>query len=342
MKKTRRLLGLLLTLAMLATMIPVTMLSATAAPSSSAVVYVKTGGEGNGASPDAPTTLAKGINTINAAGGGTVVFVGPVEIVSNNVLGNGDTNITVKITSVHGGVDYRETADAALVFTKNWMNISAKNNFEYENLTIRMKGDNCSFFGNGYALTFGKGIEVVIDEGLDAKQAKYYPNIYGGSAHDLSATTNYPADTSVTVLSGAFRRVFPSGLGTEAKPRPSRSATIALSPDVEIKEKTGFVYSTPSPDFAAVEGTLTLINIGGKHPEFAETADTTVETAGNGHVRGIAPGAVNICADSGYGAKIDGKINHVRAKVKQHSALAANIGALLPARVFLCVGAGIV
>ncbi len=308
MKKTRRLLGLLLTLAMLATMIPVTMLSATAAPTSSAVVYVKTGGEGNGASPDAPTTLAKGVNTITAAGGGTVVFVGPVEIVSNNVLGNGDTNITVKITSVHGGVDYRETADAALVFTKNWMNISAKNNFEYENLTIRMKGDNCSFFGNGYALTFGKGIEVVIDEGLDAKQAKYYPNIYGGSAHDLSATTNYPADTSVTVLSGAFRRVFPSGLGTEAKPRPSRSATIALSPDVEIKEKTGFVYSTPSPDFAAVEGTLTLINIGGKHPAFEETADTTVETAGNGHVKGIAPGVVNICADSGYGAQIDGKM----------------------------------
>ena len=131
MKRTKRLLGLLLAVFMLATMIPVTMQTAIAAPSSGTVVYVKSGGNGNGTSPDFPTTLSKAISTLDAAGGGTAVFVGPVEIASNNVLGNGDSNITIKFTSVFGGVDYAKTADAALVFTKNWMNISAKNNFEY-------------------------------------------------------------------------------------------------------------------------------------------------------------------------------------------------------------------
>ena len=301
MKRTKRLLGLLLSVFMIASMIPVSMQTAIAAPTASSVVYVKTAGDGNGLSPDAPTTLSKGISTLTAAGGGTVVLVGPTEITANNVLGNGDPGITIKITSVYGGVDYSETADAALVFAKNWMNISSKNNFEYENLTILMKGDNCSFFGNGYALTFGKGIKVVVDEGLDAKQAKYYPNIYGGSAHDLGATTNYPADTSVAVLSGTFRRVFPSGYGTEAKPRPSLSATLTLSPDAVIKEKTGFEYNAPH---SAVEGELTLISVGGKHEAFTETPTKTVDISGNGYAYGIQPGIIMICAESGYGAKI--------------------------------------
>ncbi len=307
MKKTKKLLSVLLAVFMLATMIPVTMLNTSAAPTSNAVVYVKSGADGSGATPDSPVgSLGTAVNTVVSAGGGTVVFVGPVDIASNTVLGNGDPNITIRITSAYGGVDYRETADAALVFTKNWMNISSKNNFEYENLTILMKGENCSFFGNGYALTFGKGIKVVIDEGLDAKQTKYFPNIYGGSAHDLGATTNYPANTSVTVLSGEFRRIFPSGYGTEAKPRPSLSATLALSPDVVIKEDSGFEYNTPH---SSIEGDLTLINVGGKNATFKGTGENkTINTTGNGYVYGIAPGVIMICADSGYGAKIDGEI----------------------------------
>ncbi len=305
MKRTKRLLGLLLSVFMIASMVPLCVQTAIAAPTSSAVVYVKTAGDGNGLTPDAPTTLSKGISTITASGGGTVVLVAPTDLTGNILLGSNDPDINIKVTSVYSGIDYRKTADAALVFTKNWINVSSKNNFEYENITFLMNGNNCSFFGNGYALTMGKGVEVKLADGIDAKNVKNWPNIYGGSAHDLGGTTNYPAHTSVTVLSGTFHRIYPSGYGTEAKPRPSLSATLTLSPNVVIKEKTGFEFNAPN---SSIEGELTLINVGGKHEAFADVPTKTVEISGNGYAYGIQPGEVMICAESGYGAKIDGKI----------------------------------
>ncbi|MBR5307547.1 MAG: S-layer homology domain-containing protein [Clostridia bacterium] len=307
MKKTAKLLSVILAVIMMTTMIPVTMLNSMAAPTSSTVVYIMADGSGNGTAPDKPTTLVKAITTLDAAGGGTIVLVGPTNLTSNILLGNNSPDITIKVTSVYGGVDYRETANAALVFTKDWINVSSKNVFEYENINFLMQGANCSFFGNGFPLTFGKGVKVIIAEGRDAKDVKNYPNIYGGSAHDLSGTTNFPAHTSITVLSGTFRSVYPSGFGTEAKPRPSLSATLAISSKVKIMHALGYEYNAPH---SKIEGDVTLITIDGRHEALKhDTEKKVVEVSGgNGHVSGIAPGKVMICADTGYAAKIGDKV----------------------------------
>lgn len=308
MKKTKKILSVILTLVMTLTAIPVFTLNVAARPSTSSVVYLKTGGTGTGASPESPIgSLASAVGNIAGAGGGTIVLVGPTELTGNIIIGNASSDVTVKITSLYDGVDYRETAKAALVFTRSWINVSAKNNFEYENITFLMNGNNCSFFGNGYQLTFGKGVKTEIQEGQDAKNPLNYPNIYGGSAYDLSGTKNFPANTSVTVLSGTFRRIIAGGLGNAANPRPSMSASLAISSEVKSLAEHGFELN----ENGAVDGEKILIYIGEKNADFdivATAATRTASITGNGYIQGTAPGSYNLWADSGYGAKIGDEI----------------------------------
>ena len=267
MKRAKKLLGIILTLCMLATMIPMTATNTIAASGSGAVIFVKSGGTGSGASAESPIgSIESAITNIVNAGGGTIVLTGPVQLTSNVVWGKTVDGMRIKITSVYDGVDYRETADAAIVFTKNWINISSKNAFEYENVTLRMNGQFCSFYANGFPIVFGKGIKTEFVEGFDSSKERAYPNIYGGSAHDLSATTNYPAHTSVTVLSGSFWHICGSGKGSAEKQRPSLSATVAVSPDVVCKGNGNFEENSNS----AVLGEKVFISVNGEISSLSE------------------------------------------------------------------------
>ncbi len=308
MKKARKLLSVIVSLCLLVTMIPVFTLNTSAAPSSKAVVFIKTGGNGTGSAPDSPLgSLSSAVNNIVAAGGGTVVLVGPTELTGNIVLGRA-TGTTVKLTSVYDDVDYRKEANgnAALVFTKNWLNVSSMNAFEYENITFRMNGQYCSFYANGYPITMGKGVNTEFMEGFDSTKERAYPNVYGGSAYDLSATSNYPADTSVTVIEGQFWHIYGGGKGTADKPRPSKSATVAIGKNVVVKGDHGFASDANTE----IQGEKIFVAIDGSNPAFsAMEADATrkITTTGNGYIQGTAPDVYNIRADSGFGAKIDGE-----------------------------------
>ncbi len=307
MKKAKRILGLLLTVALLMTVAPTAVQNVAALPTANAVAFVKTGGNGGGATPDAPIgNIASAVSNIVAAGGGTVVFVGPVELTGNIVLGK-STGTTVKFTSVYDGVDYRETADAALVFTKNWINVSSLNAFEYENVTLRMNGQHCSFYANGYPITMGKGVKTEFVEGFDSSNSISYPNVYGGSAYDLSATKNYPANTSVTVLSGTFNNIYGGGKGTSDNPRPSKSATVAVGASVTVKGICGFAADGNT----TIEGKKILVSVDGDNTvteNAKKEADLIHTTSGDGYIQGIDPGMVMLWADSGYGAKIGEEI----------------------------------
>lgn len=311
MKKSRKLLSIVLALLMLTSLVPVTMTATVSAlPTGTTVLYVKDGGTGNGVTPDvAAGSLATAFGSVATAGGGTVVICGPVTIKSNVIMGINDPNITVKVTSVYGGVDYRETSEAKLIFDGRYKNYSLKNNTDFDGLDIHCIGDSCSFFANGYRIFIGKDVNVTVADEIAAR-ADCYPNIYGGSAFDLSATKNFPANTSVTVLGGTWNRVVGRGYGVEAKPRPSLGTAVSIGAAAEVRYKTnegGFEQG----DYHNFSGKRTVIYNG----PISETAgavpadvEYVINAVGNGYVQGISDGIVMLCAESGYGAKIGGTI----------------------------------
>lgn len=80
MKKTRRILSLVLTVLMLMTSISVVSTSL-AAPTTGDVIYVCGGANGTGISPDSPLgSISSAMQKLLAGGGGTIVLTGPVEI----------------------------------------------------------------------------------------------------------------------------------------------------------------------------------------------------------------------------------------------------------------------
>ena len=107
LNKHFKLLGVLL-LAMVLLAIPFAV-QADAAEGQS-VVYLMDGATGDGSSPESPT---KSINTAFAALDNsldcTVVVCGPFTHVANNYFVRQNWPKSVTITSVYGGVDYRET-----------------------------------------------------------------------------------------------------------------------------------------------------------------------------------------------------------------------------------------
>ncbi len=307
MKKTRKLLSLILSVLMIATAFSVTTITS-AVPSSSSVIYVMTGGTGTGASPASPVgNISSAMQNIMNSGGGTVVLVGPTEITANIDFGKGGNYSTnILFTSVYDGVDYRQTAGAALIFASSWKNIEVQSPVEFQNIDIVTKGDNCSIYANGYPVILGEGVNCYVGEGLDENKATNYLGVYGGSACDLSGTKNFPANTSVTVLSGTYYSVRAGGKGNAEKPRPSASGTITLSAKAKIMDKVLFDFN----ENGVIEGEKILINVGSQNEKAAAIASEATRThtvSGNGYVRGIEPGKVYVQADFGYAAKVDGE-----------------------------------
>ena len=308
MKNVKRFLSLALTLLMLATSVSITAVSVSAVAPGPGVVFVKTGGDGNGISPDKPMgSLNSAMNSLLRDGGGTIVLVGPVEITSNIDMGLGDDYSTnLVFTSVYGGVDYRETAGAALIFASAWKNAEVHSPIEIENMDIITMGTNCSIYANGYPVVIGKGVNCKV-EGVDSNLASNYLGVYGGSACDLSGTKNFPADTSLTVLSGTFFAIKAGGKGNAEKPRPSASGTLTIAKDVKVMGEIDFDFN----EYGKVDGEKILINYDGINEAakaIASKATKTYEVSGNGYVRGVNPEKVYIQADSGYAAEIDGEL----------------------------------
>ncbi|MBR5307948.1 MAG: S-layer homology domain-containing protein [Clostridia bacterium] len=306
MKNNKRILSLLLTLLMTIGMVSVTVSPAMAVPTGNTVIFVKTGADGTGATPESPMgSFVSANQKLANAGGGTMVLVGPTEITSNTDFGLGDDYAAnILFTSVYDGVDYRETADAALIFASSWKNAEVHCCLEFENITFITKGNYCSFYANGFPLVFGKGITCKT-EGVDAAIPTNYLGIYGGSANDLSGTKNFPANTSVTVLSGTFYDIKGGGKGSADKPRPSLSSTITLGKDVKVMGAVAFDFN----DNGKVEGEKVLIKYDGTNEKSPEGATRTHEITGNGYVRGGSePGTFYIQAQKGYAARIDGEL----------------------------------
>ena len=158
LNKHFKLLGVLL-LAMVLLAIPFAV-QADAAEGQS-VVYLMDGATGDGSSPESPT---KSINTAFAALDNsldcTVVVCGPFTHVANNYFVRQNWPKSVTITSVYGGVDYRETNNA-VYNTAGGIRFYCSGATTFENITFKNTATKNKFFlvvGAHHPITVGEGV----------------------------------------------------------------------------------------------------------------------------------------------------------------------------------------
>ncbi len=177
LNKHFKLLGVLL-LAMVLLAIPFAV-QADAAEGQS-VVYLMDGATGDGSSPESPT---KSINTAFAALDNsldcTVVVCGPFTHVANNYFVRQNWPKSVTITSVYGGVDYRETNNA-VYNTAGGIRFYCSGATTFENITFKNTATKNKFFlvvGAHHPITVGDG---VVMEGYPGSSTATAFSILGG------------------------------------------------------------------------------------------------------------------------------------------------------------------
>lgn len=158
LNKHFKLLGVLL-LAMVLLAIPFAV-QADAAEGQS-VVFLMDGATGDGSSPESPT---KSINTAFGALDNsldcTVVVCGPFTHVANNYFVRQNWPKSVTITSVYGGVDYRETNNA-VYNTAGGIRFYCSGATTFENITFKNTATKNKFFlvvGAHHPITVGEGV----------------------------------------------------------------------------------------------------------------------------------------------------------------------------------------
>ncbi len=275
------------------------------------VVFIADGGSGDGSSPDSPLRLEASGNVFpdgnsstnyydsllyQAAAklygtGGTIVLVGEVLCDGNDGLGEkeqrelrlphlGGAGITV--TSVWGGIDYRETNGARLIM-QSPVCLALNNPVTFRNVDI------CTQAGGGYAVSgriiAASGFPLVMDTGvrcipLDEQgnaqkepSVDAYPVIVGG--HSFSSLEGC---TDVTLRSGTYYTVTGGclGIGIGGYGDLFGSSRVTVEGDAKIYG----TLSAASPDQRALQdGDATLLIRGGE-------INNKVQICGNGGFSG--------------------------------------------------------
>ena len=174
-------------------LIAFSLLSFDAFADNDSVVFVNGTGGGNGSSASSPiSSLATAFSAV--ADGGTIVICGEKTILSdyNAPLTSGK----VKVTSVYGGVDYRKTANASLVF-KGSLYLNGDTTFE--NLNIKVQTSNKVIACNSNKVVFGDGIVCTMADGVLPL------SIVGGAFSTTTTRSDDSKSTDVTVNSGKWR-----------------------------------------------------------------------------------------------------------------------------------------
>ncbi len=214
------------------------------------VVYISSNGTGDGSSPDSPLGNAKGykpgdkMDIYNSfylgldklkKSGGTMVIVGEVALDSvesrfptNNQKAlapsesktpDCEKNISITITSVYNGVDYRKNG-AKLVLdhaTCNTGCVMFKCNTLIDEIDIEYKYNedfpnawNTPYMigGGGHNFIIGEKVNVTSFNTKNSKAGDRYPILLGGHRY-----TNLKTSTNITVKSGTWSTVIAGGFG---------------------------------------------------------------------------------------------------------------------------------
>ena len=245
------------------------------------VLFVRDGGSGkrDGSSADnAMASLKAAIEALGADADGTIVVCGTTTV--EGVFTEPSRNNKIKITSRYAGVDYRRLADAKFVLADRYI---ASGDVSFDDLVISTDGKTRIFFGNGYPISFGEGVECVIGNG-----GTTYPYIFGG----MDGTAGSLKGTSVTVAGGTWHRVDGGNRYT---------GTYVLG-DVSVKINGGNIITYVSGTGKSnVKGNIT-IEVGGgtiRYGIFAIYASSTETVSVEGNIEVYLNGGIvkgKICA----------------------------------------------
>lgn len=264
--------------------------------SDTGVVYVKTGGlsSGKGESPEkAVNSLAKAIGLLRN-GGGTVVVCGPYSL--EYEIHTPKHTGTIKITSVHDGVDYSTSANAKLGIAKC---LYLNGDYIFEDLKMVSEMANSFITCNYNNVTFGDNIQSSLASGITT-----YPLILVG--HNVSLGGPYTEDItmhgecSIVVNSGSWVYIRGGNRRTSEKyPNASSDADAVLNITINggtFTNSTG-TNMTSGTGMGGFGGTLNFTINGGdfKGAVYAVGRSGTNTTS----TKGIMSGTVNMVVRGG-------------------------------------------
>ena len=166
------------------------------------VVYLSAAGtaDGDGLTPE---TAVNSINTayslLDPTKDGTVVICG--EFTQNGNFARASSAKSITLTSVYGGVDYRESG---AVYKVNGNRFGLADDTTFENITFETAGGSFLLVAQHHAVTIGEGVEMRNFDGSTPGKAFWvvggFQRTFGGCAGPKYMNTSKA--TNVTVLSG--------------------------------------------------------------------------------------------------------------------------------------------
>ena len=229
-----------------------------AAAGSETVVYLKTGGTGDGSSPDqAVGTLTNAYQTLDLSKDCTVVVCGMFTQTVTWVYGTEYTG-SVTFTSVYNDVDYR-TSGAVYQFKPARFVCFGETKFE--NMDFEALGTNLLMVGQHHPITIGEGVTITGAQMTGGSVAKAFTILGGYQKGQSSPPSASDKDTNITVLSGSKLYIVPFSRDILGKYTGTANIKIGGNADVSVLHGSA------------------------AYPDGIEVGDVVVEISGDANVR---------------------------------------------------------
>ena len=172
-----------------------------AAAAADNVVFLATGGTGDGSSPDAPIgRLTAAMDALDLSrDDATVVLVGEFKQTTFFAYTE-EFSGTVTITAVYDGVDYRESG-ASFEFVPSRFVLFGKTTFE--NIDCKALGTNLLIVAQHHTVTVGEGVSITGDQLRGTTIGNSFAILGGYQKDQNDPPAASDADTNITVLSGS-------------------------------------------------------------------------------------------------------------------------------------------
>ena len=249
------------------------------------VVYLADGGTGDGSSADAPVATAAAAYAALGDDGGIIVIVGKYTVGNTSVVTMPAHTGEVKITSVYGDADYRDS-DAALHF--NGTSFAAFNGpTVFDDLNMTVAGSAAGIYMNFNDLYIGHGVEI-----LKNGVAGYYMYLIGGANNKTGAPTLAAGDTfNMEIYSGKYHTMSPFSRSI-ANASHEGTAVVTIGGDADVSAFCGGPLSTGAKGGTAVinlfdDASITTFYLGG-YGCGSMNGDISVHIGGNANITKIA------------------------------------------------------
>ncbi|MBE6679506.1 MAG: hypothetical protein E7598_03185 [Ruminococcaceae bacterium] len=212
------------------------------------IVYLADGGTGDGSSATSPVATAAAAYAALGDNSGVIVIVDKYTVGNTSVVTLPTHTGEVKITSVYGDADYRDSG-AALHF--NGTSFAAFNGpTVFDDLNMTVAGSAAGIYMNFNDLYIGHGVEI-----LKNGVAGYYMYLIGGANNKTGAPTLAAGETfNMEIYSGKYHTMSPFSRSI-SNASHFGTATVTLGGDADVSAFCGGPLST------GAKGGTAIINI---------------------------------------------------------------------------------